>query len=82
MLVHMKRSVGEVLYILMGTCLAVFAIAAFILLAKIASGGVNYIATILYHVVGWDPRLIMLGISIPLFCLDCLYLANATASRA
>lgn len=64
MLVHMKRSVGEVLYILMGTCLAVFAIAAFILLAKIASGGVNYIATI------------------PLFCLDCLSLANATVSRA
>ena len=69
MRVHMKRSVVEVLYILMGTCLAGFAIATFILPAKIASDGVNGIATILYHLVGWDPGLVMLGISIPLFLL-------------
>ncbi len=64
-----KRSVVEVLYILLGTCLAGFAIAAFILPAKIASGGVNGIATIAYHLVGWEPGLVMLGISIPLFLL-------------
>jgi len=66
---HMKRSVTEVLYILLGTCLAGFAIAVFILPAKIASGGVNGIATITYHLVGWEPGLVMLGISIPLFLL-------------
>lgn len=66
---HVKRSVGEVLYILLGTCLAGFAIAAFILPAKIASGGVNGIATIIYHLVGWEPGLVMLAISIPLFLL-------------
>ena len=66
---HMRRSVVEVLYIILGTCIAGFAIAAFILPAKIASGGVNGIATILYHAVGWDPGLVMLGISIPLFLL-------------
>jgi len=66
---HVRRSVVEVLYILVGTCLAGFAIAAFILPAKIASGGVNGIATILYHGVGWDPGLVMLVISIPLFLL-------------
>ena len=66
---HVKRSVVEVLYIILGTGLAGFAIAAFILPAKIASGGVNGVATILYHIVGWDPGLVMLGISIPLFLL-------------
>jgi len=67
---QVKRSVVEVLYILLGTCLAGFAIATFILPAKIASGGVNGIATIIYHVVGWDPGLVMLGIFIPLFLLE------------
>lgn len=66
---HVRRSVVEVLYILLGTGLAGFAIAAFILPAKIASGGVNGIATIMYHVAGWDPGLVMLAISIPLFLL-------------
>jgi uncharacterized membrane-anchored protein YitT (DUF2179 family) len=66
---HVRRSLVEVLYIISGTCLAGFAIATFILPAKIASGGVNGIATILYHMVGWDPGLVMLGISIPLFLL-------------
>lgn len=66
---HLKRSVVEVLYILLGTCLAGFAIATFILPAKIASGGVNGIATIIYHLMGWEPGLVMLVISIPLFVL-------------
>lgn len=66
---HMKRTAVEVLYILLGTCLAGFAIATFILPAKIASGGVNGIATIAYHLLGWDPGLVMLVISIPLFFL-------------
>ncbi|MFA6682415.1 MAG: YitT family protein [Sphaerochaeta sp.] len=69
---HVKRSVTEVLYMLMGTCLAGFAIATFILPAKIASGGVNGIATIIYHLLGWEPGLVMLGISIPLFFLGMM----------
>lgn len=69
---HVKRSVTEILYMLMGTCLAGFAIATFILPAKIASGGVNGIATIIYHLLGWEPGLVMLGISIPLFFLGMM----------
>ncbi|MDY0287430.1 MAG: YitT family protein [Sphaerochaeta sp.] len=65
----MKRSVAEVLYILLGTCLAGFSIATFILPAKIASGGVNGVATIIFHLMGWEPGLVMLAISIPLFVL-------------
>jgi len=69
MKMHMKRSVAEVLYILLGTCLAGFSIATFILPAKIASGGVNGVATIIFHLMGWEPGLVMLAISIPLFVL-------------
>lgn len=69
---HMKRSVVEAMYIALGTCLAGFSIATFITPAKIASGGVNGIATIIYHVVGWDPGIVMLAISIPLFLLGLL----------
>lgn len=64
-----KRLVSEALYLGGGTALAGFSIATFITPAKIASGGVNGIATILYHLTGWDTGLVMLAISIPIFLL-------------
>lgn len=49
--------------------MAGFAIAAFTMPAKIASGGVNGIATILYHTLGFEPGLSMLCMNIPLFLI-------------
>ena len=66
----MKRhNVLEYLYILFGTMIAGFAVAVFTTPAKIAGGGVNGIATILYHTMGWDPGFVMLMINIPLFLI-------------
>ncbi len=64
-----KRLALEALYLFGGTALAGFAVAVFITPAKIASGGVNGVATIIYHLSGWDTGLVMLCISIPLFLL-------------
>jgi len=54
---------------MLGTAVAGFAIAVFITPAKIASGGVNGIATIIYHRTGWDTGATMLIISVPLFLI-------------
>lgn len=64
---HTGRLVIEALYLVLGTAVAGAAIALFITPAKIASGGVNGVATILYHVTGFDTGLVMLLISLPLF---------------
>ncbi len=61
------RLVSEILYLVVGTAVAGLAIALFITPAKIASGGVNGIATIIYHRTGWDTGAMMLAISVPLF---------------
>ena len=64
---HTKRLVIEALYLVLGTAVAGSAIALFITPAKIVSGGVNGVATILYYVTGFDTGLVMLIISLPLF---------------
>jgi len=67
--VTIKRAFKEYLNIVVGTMIAGFSVAIFVTPAKIASGGVNGISTILYHTMGWDPGLVMLLINIPLFFL-------------
>ncbi len=64
-----KRLVREALYLGGGTALAGFSIATFITPAKIASGGVNGLATIIYHLTGFDTGLVMLIISVPIFLI-------------
>jgi len=64
-----KRLALEALYLIGGTALAGFAVAVFITPAKIASGGVNGVATIIYHLSGWDTGFVMLLISVPLFLI-------------
>lgn len=54
---------------IIGSITAGFGVAAFNMPAKIASGGVNGIATILYHTVGFEPGLSMLFMNVPLFIL-------------
>ncbi len=64
-----KKTVVEYTYIVIGTFIAGLAVAGFITPAKIASGGVNGIGTICYYTFGWDPGIVMLACSIPLFLI-------------
>jgi len=59
-------------YIVVGTCIAGFGIACFITPAKISCGGVNGIATIIYHLTGFDTGIAMLCVSIPIFLAGVL----------
>ncbi len=59
----------ELFYIITGSFLTAVGIALFAAPAKIASGGVSGIATILYHTLGFDTGLSILVLSIPLFLL-------------
>ena len=77
-----KRLVIEALYLVGGTALAGFSIATFITPAKIASGGVNGIATILYHLTGWDTGLVMLAISIPIFLIGMLVFGRIYGAKS
>ncbi len=64
-----KRSVKEFIFIIIGSALAGFGIASFNMPAKIAGGGVNGMATILFHTFGFEPGLAMLFMNIPLFLI-------------
>ncbi|MDD4573892.1 MAG: YitT family protein [Sphaerochaeta sp.] len=59
----------ELFYIITGSFLTAVGIALFTAPAKIASGGVSGIATILHHTLGFDTGLSILVLSIPLFLL-------------
>lgn len=62
----------DYLYIVAGTCIAAFGIACFITPARISCGGVNGIATIIYHLTGFDAGLAMLCVSVPIFIAGVL----------
>ena len=69
---HMKptrRLLIEYFYIIAGSALAGFGITAFTTPAKIAGGGVNGIAIMLYHTLGFEVGLCMLIMNIPIFLL-------------
>jgi uncharacterized membrane-anchored protein YitT (DUF2179 family) len=63
------RTISKAFYIALGTCVAGFSIAIFITPAKIASGGVNGVSIILFHLMGWDPGITILCMSAPLFII-------------
>ncbi len=56
-------------YIIIGSTIVAFGLAIFTNPAQIAPGGVSGIATILYHVFGWDLSLLILIQNIPLFLI-------------
>jgi uncharacterized membrane-anchored protein YitT (DUF2179 family) len=66
------RKLRDYLYIVVGTCVAGFGIACFITPGKISCGGVNGIATIIYHLTGFDTGLAMLCVSVPIFLAGVL----------
>lgn len=59
----------ELFYIISGSFLTAVGIALFTTPAKIASGGVSGIATILFHSFGFDTGLSILVLSVPLFLI-------------
>lgn len=62
-----RRKVYEYANITLGSFLVAVGVAYFVNPAKIASGGVSGIATMVYHTLGWNPGYVILGLSIPLF---------------
>jgi uncharacterized membrane-anchored protein YitT (DUF2179 family) len=65
----MSQKVKDYLLIVLGTFITGFSIACFITPAKIAAGGLNGFATILYYLLGIDTGLTILLCSIPLFAV-------------
>jgi len=65
----MTRKVKDNLLIVLGTAITGFSVACFITPAKIAAGGLNGIATIVYYLLGIDTGLTILVCSIPLFLI-------------
>lgn len=65
----MERKIYEYFNITLGSFLTAVGVAYFVNPAKIASGGVSGIATMIYHTVGWNPGYVIFGLSIPLFLI-------------
>ena len=59
----------EIAYIIIGSFLTAVGVAIFTAPSKIVDGGASGIATICYHLFGWDIGLVTLAISLPLFVL-------------
>ena len=62
-----KQKVYEYANITLGSFLVAVGVAYFVNPAKIASGGVSGIATMVYHTLGWNPGYVIFGLSVPLF---------------
>lgn len=63
------HKIKDYIFIVLGSFIAGFGIAAFTTPGKIAGGGVNGIATILYHTFGFEPGISMLCMNIPIFLI-------------
>ncbi len=59
----------DYLLILFGTAVTGFGSACFITPAKVASGGVSGLSTIIYHITGFDVGITVIILSVPLYIL-------------
>ena len=64
-----KRKIIDYLYVMIGSAITGLGISLFTNPAQIAPGGVSGIATILYHVFGFDVGLTIFILSIPIFII-------------
>lgn len=76
------RTLRELAFITIGSALAGFAIGAFTMPAKIVGGGVNGIATILFHTFGLEPGIVMLCLNVPLFFLGLRIFGPAYGAKS
>ena len=65
----LSRKIYEYANITLGSFLVAVGVAYFVNPAKIASGGVSGIATMVYHTLGVNPGYVIFGLSIPLFLI-------------
>ncbi len=68
----MGRTFHDYFNITLGSFLVAVGVVYFVNPAKIASGGVSGIATMVYHTLGWNPGYVIFGLSIPLFVVGTL----------
>ncbi len=68
----MRRKLHDYFNITLGSFLVAVGVVYFVNPAKIASGGVSGIATMIYHTLGWNPGYVIFGLSIPLFLVGIL----------
>lgn len=66
---NLSRKFHDYFNITVGSFLVAVAVAYFVNPAKIASGGVSGIATMIYHTIGWNPGYVIFGLSVPLFLI-------------
>ena len=66
---NIRNKVYEYVNITIGSFLVAVGVAYFVNPAKIASGGVSGIATMIYHTIGWNPGYVIFGLSVPLFLI-------------
>ena len=64
-----SRTVIDYLYIIIGSAVTAYAVAVFLNPAKLAPGGVSGIATILYHLFGWDLGTVIFALTVPVFLI-------------
>lgn len=64
-----KRKIIDFLYIISGSAITALGIALFTNPAQIAPGGVSGIATILYHIFGFDVGITIFILSLPIFLI-------------
>ncbi len=62
-----SRTLADYLYIITGSLITALAVTVFLNPAQLAPGGVSGIATILFHIFGWDLGTVMLVLNIPIF---------------
>lgn len=65
----MKRKVLDYLDVILGSLVCSAGIALFVTPARIASGGVSGIATMFFHLFGWNPGYVIFALSLPLFLI-------------
>ena len=63
------RTVIDYAYIILGSAITAFAVAVFLNPARLAPGGVSGIATILYHLFGWDLGTSIFFLTVPVFLI-------------
>ncbi len=63
------RNIIDYAYIVVGSAITAFAVAVFLNPAKLAPGGVSGIATILFHLAGWNLGLTIFVLTLPLFLI-------------
>lgn len=58
--------------ILVGSLITAVAVSGFLVPNRIAAGGASGIATLLYHLFGWSPGIVLVLINVPLLILSSL----------